>query len=85
MQHFCQADLNNLMRWSSSWQLKFTACKCKVMHVGDAQGTKLYFMTKDGVSKHLEVTDEVRDLGIIVTNDLKPARQCVKQQREQCR
>jgi len=29
-----QEDLNNLLKWSNEWQLKFNATKCKVMHYG---------------------------------------------------
>ena len=54
-----------------------------MMHVGHAHDTK-YFMTEYGVSKQLEVTNEERDLGITVTNDLKPADSVSRQQREHC-
>jgi len=29
-----QADLDSLQSWSDTWQLKFNADKCKVMHIG---------------------------------------------------
>ena len=70
-------DLDNLMRWSSIWQLKFNAAKCKVMHVGHTLETS-YFLEVDDNKKQLAEITEERDLGVIVTNDLKPARQCVK-------
>ena len=31
-----QQDLDNLMKWSSQWQLDFNEAKCKVIHLGTA-------------------------------------------------
>jgi hypothetical protein len=72
-----QLDLDNLMRWSNIWQLKFNAAKCKVMHVGHTLETS-YFLRVDDIKRQLAEITEERDLGVVVTNDLKPAGQCVK-------
>ena len=40
-----QEDLDSLSMWSSIWQLKFNADKCKVMHTGHTYGNE-YFMTE---------------------------------------
>ena len=37
-----QADLNNIQKWSEQWQLKFNSAKCKVMHLGYANGRSKY-------------------------------------------
>ena len=70
-----QAHLDKLVRWSEMWLLQFNAEKCKVMHVGHTLPTK-YFMSVDQVQHQLaEVTNE-KDLGILVSDDLKPSMQC---------
>lgn len=72
-----QDDLNNLMSWSDKWKLGFNPEKCKVMHIGHSLDTK-YSMNVKGKVWELEETKEERDLGIIVTSNLKPSQQCAK-------
>ena len=36
-----QADLDSLQSWSDTWQLKFNADKCKVMHIGHSFQTNI--------------------------------------------
>ena len=72
-----QDDLNNLMSWSDKWKLGFNAEKCKVMHIGHSYETK-YRMNVQGTVWELAETKEERDLGIIVTSNLKPSQQCIK-------
>ena len=40
-----QEDLDKLSPWSDTWQLKFNAKKCKVMHIGHSCRTD-YYMTE---------------------------------------
>ena len=72
-----QNDLNNLTSWSDKWKLGFNAEKCKVMHIGHSFDTQ-YSMKVQGIDWKLVETKEERDLGIIVTSNLKPSQQCVK-------
>jgi len=65
------------MSWSDKWKLGFNPEKCKVMHIGHSLDTK-YSMKVQGKVWELEETTEERDLGIIVTSNLKPSQQCVK-------
>jgi ribonucleases P/MRP protein subunit RPP40 len=52
--------------------MEFNTTKCKVMHVGKSNRQFQYIM-----SNHtLETTSEERDLGVIVTNNLKSAGHC---------
>jgi len=67
-----QADLDRLGEWSELWQMKFNTEKCKVMHLGRGNLKYNYFM--DG--KRLEVVAEERDLGVIISKDLKASVQC---------
>ena len=49
-----QADLDRLQQWSDSWQLKFNAEKCKVMHIGRNMDHANYTMISKGVQISLE-------------------------------
>jgi len=63
-------DLSKLTTWSEKWQMLFNTSKCKVMHVVKSQKHP-YYMN----SQQLEVTRE-KDLGILISNDLKVSQQC---------
>jgi hypothetical protein len=65
-------DLDKLYCWSQKWQMTFNIDKCKVMHIGSKnQGTK-YEMD----NKEIKETNEEKDLGVIVCQNLKVAKQC---------
>ena len=70
-----QADLDRLRRWSDEWLLEFNPIKCNVMHIGHDLKTE-YSIQQGGRMWKLEEISEVRDLGIVVSRDLKVARQC---------
>ena len=70
-------DLDSLQSWSDTWQLKFNADKCKVMHIGHSFQTK-YYMGEDSATKELKTVQQERDLGVVVTSDLKSSSQCLK-------
>ena len=72
-----QDDLDRLQSWSDIWQLSFNADKCKVMHIGHSVQTK-YYMGEGPTRKELESVQQERDLGVIITSDLKPSSQCLK-------
>ena len=72
-----QDDLDRLQSWSDTWQLKFNADKCKVMNIGHSFQTK-YYMGESSGRKELESVQQERDLGVIITSDLKSSSQCVK-------
>jgi len=57
-----QQDLDCLMEWSKYWHPDFNIDKCKIMRIQQCCHNEF---------KLQEVTEE-KDLGIIVTNDLKP-------------
>ena len=67
-----QRIVDELSRWAKKWEMQFNADKCKVMHHGNRNPCATY--TMDGVE--LGVTKEERDLGIRVTDTMKPTRQC---------
>ena len=67
-------DLSSLYKWSVDWQMLFNVEKCKVMHIGLRNQNTKYQM---GGKELSEVTEE-RDLGVIVSKDLKVGKQCAK-------
>ena len=71
-----QEDLDKLSKWSEDWQLLFNAEKCKAMHMGHHHKTEYYMQDAGGNRKKLQETTKERDLGILVSQDLKPAEQC---------
>jgi len=68
-----QLDLDKLGEWSDKWQMPFNAAKCKVMHIGYRNPNSEYFLQ----GKALESTDCEKDLGVVITNDLKFSQQCI--------
>ena len=72
-----QLDLDKLMEWSLKWLLQFNIDKCKVMHCGHANPSYEYIM-KDPckADKALKKTDLERDLGVLISNDLKATAHC---------
>jgi len=67
-----QQDLQRLLDWSREWQMEFNVEKCKVMHIGGTNRNYGYHMDQ----KELEVVEEEKDLGVLITNDLKASQQC---------
>ena len=65
-----QQDINKLGNWSDKWQLVFHPDKCKTLHLG-YNNRKIEYQLKGTTIQ--EVTEE-KDLGIIITQDMKPKR-----------
>jgi hypothetical protein len=69
-----QEALDCLCDWADSWGMAFNYSKCKVMHVGKKNPKYDYFMRGTKVS----TTDEERDVGVLISSNLKPSAQCTK-------
>jgi hypothetical protein len=69
-----QEDLGKMFRWSQDWQMLFNLEKCSVMHMGRRNQEFAYEMG----GKALRVSDEERDLGVIMHKSAKPSRQCTE-------
>lgn len=52
--------------------MEFNLNKCKVMHIGHGNRNSKFYMGE----VELGVVKEEKDLGIIVSNDLKVSKQC---------
>ena len=58
--------------------MTFNKEKCKSMHFGHNNGMQDYYM--DGVK--LSTIKEEKDLGVLITDDLKPSVQCTEAARK---
>ena len=73
-----QADLDKLSEWSGRWLLTFNVEKCKTMHCGQSNPQVNYFMRQNGTEpKILSSTNQERDLGVIVSSNLKASCHCL--------
>ena len=66
--------IDNLVTWSSKWQLYFNVGKCKVVHMGRKNPKFQYSMN----GAPIESIESERDLGIIMDQSGKPSLQCAK-------
>ncbi|MCA9388013.1 MAG: hypothetical protein KC653_03115 [Candidatus Andersenbacteria bacterium] len=74
-----QQDIDKCVEWARTWLMKFNVDKCKVMHVGrsNKKSTHEYTMKDEqGSIRTLSVTRVERDLGVLVSDDLKFGPQC---------
>ena len=62
-----QTDLNKFSAWSKLWLINFNALKCVVLRIKEAIK---YIYTLDGVQ--LESVVDQKDLGVNISNSLKP-------------
>lgn len=69
-----QRDLDKLLAWSDKWQMQFNYSKCKVMHIGRNNRNFEYEMG----GNWLDIINQERDLGVIMSNDLKSSKQCLE-------
>ena len=75
-----QNDIDSLQEWAKTWQMSFNYNKCKVMHLGNKNQRKDYTMKlgEDREPHILEKTELEKDLGVLVSSDLKWAAQVDK-------
>ena len=65
-------DLGRIFEWSEKWLMPFNEGKCRVMHMG--RNNREERMDLNG--KVLQVVSEEKDLGVIISRDMKVALQC---------
>ncbi|KAK4306932.1 hypothetical protein Pmani_021286 [Petrolisthes manimaculis] len=63
-----------LEEWSNRWLLTFNVNKCKSMHIGYNNQQADYHLNDTVLQK----TSEEKDLGILVSRDLKPSAHVAK-------
>ena len=66
-----QEDINKLVEWANKWQISFNVDKFSVMHIRQNNMQSNYNMS----DQQLPTTDQLQDLGIIITKDIKWQKQ----------
>ena len=68
-----QRDINEVIGWCDDWFMQLNFSKCRVMHCGRHNQASVYNLVNpsSGESIPLETTNRERDLGIIITSDMK--------------
>ena len=61
-----QNTINNIHNWTEEWQLKFNETKCKILHLGDNNPQRSYFIGSEDSRIELEKTVIEKDLGVHV-------------------
>ena len=69
-----QAALDLLCNWADKWEMRFNVDKCHLLHLGRNNQKHSYNMN----GNMLESTDKEKDIGVIISNNLKPAAHCEK-------
>lgn len=72
-----QSALEGIYNWSQKWGMPFNVAKCKVMHTGRRNTKPQYTMG----GQVLITTELEKDVGVMVTPNLKPAAHCAKAAR----
>ena len=78
-----QNAIDILLKWSEDWLMVFNASKCKVIHFG--KNNPKYSYTMGGFAPGgtvLESTKEEKDVGVIISDTLKPSSQCAAAARK---
>ena len=68
-----QEDLDKLYNWSDKWEMQFNINKCNIMRVGKGEGTVEYSLNNIALDRIYCA----RDLGVQVSSDLRPRKQCI--------
>ena len=63
-------DMRRIQEWSEKWLLTFNEEKCATMHVGLHNQKQDYILN----NKTLRKTELEKDLGVFISNDLKPSK-----------
>ena len=73
-----KSDLKKVEEWSEKWQMPFNVDKCKVMHIG-FRNRKIKYELFGG---EIESCEREKDLGVVVTSDMKFSRQCIEAEKK---
>ena len=69
-----QSAIDELCKWATDWQMQFNATKCSVMHFGHRNPEYNYTM----YDNPLMATDKEKDVGVIISKNLKPNNHVLK-------
>lgn len=62
-----KSDLTAIERWNKTWQMSLNISKCTILHIGKNNPRTSFYLE----SSKLEIVCCQKDLGVIVSNDLK--------------
>ena len=65
-----QDNLDRLSNWAQRWQMSFNEEKCKVLHIRYQNEKATYTMN----GTQLKSIEREKDLGVTISNDLKPSQ-----------
>ena len=80
-QDIFQADLDKLVEWAETWQMKFNIDKCKVMHIGRVKTNTMYTMG----GQQLKQIEKEKDLGVIINNKISSSDQVLEARKKALR
>ena len=66
-----QRDIDTLGEWSEEWSLGLNFEKCKIVHFGKQNKKYNYSMKDNGIPRELEVSSIEKDIGVLISNDLR--------------
>ena len=67
-----QNDINSVVEWCRLWLMRLNEAKCKVMHIGNQNKQYPYTIDTNGGNQLIIVkTTRKKDLGVVITNDLR--------------
>ncbi len=69
-----QLDLDALWNWSNVWAMEFSVEKCAVLHFGRTNPCQEYYLG----GQHLEDKRSMRDLGVMISSNLKSSVHCAE-------
>ena len=69
-----QDCLDKLMEWAEKWGMKFNVEKCSVIHIGGKKNKEFEYKMNNVPLKKSTLE---RDLGVLISADLKPTEQCM--------
>jgi hypothetical protein len=72
-----QQVIDNLTEWAEKWGMSFSVAKCKIMHIAHENPCHEYTMS----GQLLGESRVERDIGVMVSWNLKPSAQCTKAAR----
>lgn len=75
-----QNDIDRIVEWTRTWCMELNINKCKIMHIGKSNPKHAYTMLDPQLGARFSLAETVceRDLGVLVSNDLKPTCQVNK-------
>ena len=62
-----QSEIDNVMRWADTWQLRIAFEKCAILHMNPINSIDYQYKMGD---IQLAVVNQIRDLGVIIDNKL---------------